>query len=86
MQGTKEKPIRIAGHTVEPGTMAALRFEVQGIVDGKPAIVVEHVTRGAKLPDAINESRIRLSRGGVGWVVVNPLFESPPLFDFDYRW
>jgi hypothetical protein len=30
---------------VEEGTMAALRFEVQGIVDGTPRIVVEHVTR-----------------------------------------
>jgi len=39
------KPIRIGEHVVEPGTMAALRFEVQGIVDGKPVIVVEHVTR-----------------------------------------
>ena len=39
------KPIRIGAHTVEPGTMAALRFEVQGIVGGRPAIVVEHVTR-----------------------------------------
>jgi len=38
-------PIRIGAHTVEPGTMAALRFEVQGIVGGRPAIVVEHVTR-----------------------------------------
>lgn len=44
------KPIRIGAHTVEPGTMAALRFEVQGIVDGRPAIVVEHVTR---LDDAL---------------------------------
>ena len=32
-------------HTVEVGTMAALRFEVQGIIDGEPAIVVEHITR-----------------------------------------
>jgi 2,4-diaminopentanoate dehydrogenase len=40
-----ERPIRIGEHTVQPGTMAALRFEVQGIVGGKPAIVVEHVTR-----------------------------------------
>ena len=32
-------------HTVEVGTMAALRFEVQGIIDDKPVIVVEHVTR-----------------------------------------
>ena len=32
------------GH-VEKGTMAGLRFEVRGIVDGKQRIVVEHVTR-----------------------------------------
>jgi len=43
-------PIRIGEHVVEPGTMAALRFEVQGIVDGKPVLVVEHVTR---LDDAL---------------------------------
>lgn len=29
----------------EAGTQGALRFEVQGIVDGEPLIVVEHVTR-----------------------------------------
>jgi 4-hydroxy-tetrahydrodipicolinate reductase len=31
--------------TVERGTQAALRFEVQGVVGGEPRIVVEHVTR-----------------------------------------
>jgi len=31
--------------TVEQGTMAGLRFEVQGIVGGEPRIVIEHVTR-----------------------------------------
>ncbi|TXL60802.1 NAD(P)H-dependent amine dehydrogenase family protein [Aeromicrobium terrae] len=31
--------------TFEAGTQGALRFEVQGIVDGEPVIVVEHVTR-----------------------------------------
>ncbi|MDZ7732249.1 MAG: diacylglycerol kinase [Acidimicrobiia bacterium] len=31
--------------TVDEGTTAGLRFEVQGIVGGRPAIVVEHVTR-----------------------------------------
>jgi 4-hydroxy-tetrahydrodipicolinate reductase len=40
-----ERPIRIGEHVVEPGTMAALRFEVQGVVAGTPRIVVEHVTR-----------------------------------------
>jgi hypothetical protein len=39
------KPVHIGTHTVEPGTMAGLRFEVRGIVGGHPAIVVEHITR-----------------------------------------
>ncbi|MGX9791895.1 NAD(P)H-dependent amine dehydrogenase family protein [Mycobacterium sp. MMS18-G62] len=33
-----------AGH-IAKGTVAALRFEIRGMVDGKPAVVVEHVTR-----------------------------------------
>ncbi len=33
-----------AGH-VAAGSVAALRFEICGIVDGQPAIVIEHVTR-----------------------------------------
>jgi 2,4-diaminopentanoate dehydrogenase len=33
-----------AGHIPE-GSAAALRFEVQGVVDGHPAVVLEHVTR-----------------------------------------
>lgn len=44
------KRLDIQGHAVEPGTMAALRFEVQGIVGGRPVLVVEHVTR---LDDAL---------------------------------
>jgi 4-hydroxy-tetrahydrodipicolinate reductase len=40
-----KRMIEIGAHKVEPGTMAALRFEVQGIVDGRPVIIVEHVTR-----------------------------------------
>src|SRR5438046_10654414 len=39
------RPIRIGAQTVEPGTIAALRFEVEGIVAGRAAIGVEHVTR-----------------------------------------
>jgi hypothetical protein len=31
--------------TFEAGTQGALRFEVQGVVDGEPVIVIEHVTR-----------------------------------------
>ena len=44
------KPITIGAGVVAPGTVAALRFEVQGIVGGTPRIVVEHVTR---LDDAL---------------------------------
>ena len=40
-----ERRLDIQGHIVEPGTMAALRFEVQGVVGGRPVLVVEHVTR-----------------------------------------
>ena len=40
-----QKPIQIGDHTVEVGTTAAMRFEVQGVVDDRPAVVVEHVTR-----------------------------------------
>ena len=35
----------IASGHIPKGTTAALRFEVQGIVDGKPVVVLEHVTR-----------------------------------------
>jgi len=45
-----ERPLRILDRTVEPGTMAALRFEVRGMVGGRAALVVEHVTR---LDDAL---------------------------------
>lgn len=40
-----EKALSIGPYTIEEGTTAALRFEVQGIVDGRPALIVEHVTR-----------------------------------------
>jgi 2,4-diaminopentanoate dehydrogenase len=35
----------IASGTIEEGTMAALRFEVIGMYNGKPTVVLEHVTR-----------------------------------------
>lgn len=45
-----DREITVCGRTLAPGTMGALRFEVRGIVDGRAAIVVEHVTR---LDDAL---------------------------------
>jgi hypothetical protein len=35
----------IAAGRIEKGTIAALKFSISGLVDGHPAIVVEHVTR-----------------------------------------
>jgi len=40
-----ERDIELSYGTIAKGTTGALRFEVQGIVDGRAAIVVEHVTR-----------------------------------------
>lgn len=39
------RDLQIDAGTVPAGTAAALRFEVRGIVDGLPRIVLEHVTR-----------------------------------------
>jgi 4-hydroxy-tetrahydrodipicolinate reductase len=40
-----ERDLVLSYGTIATGTSAALRFEVQGIVDGRAAIVLEHVTR-----------------------------------------
>jgi len=40
-----ERDLETPMGTIAKGSMAALRFEVQGIVDGRPVLVVEHVTR-----------------------------------------
>ncbi len=41
-----ERTIEVPGMgTFEAGTQGAFRFEVQGVVDGHPLLVVEHVTR-----------------------------------------
>jgi 2,4-diaminopentanoate dehydrogenase len=40
-----DAPIDVLGRRIERGTQSALRFEVQGIVGGEPALIVEHVTR-----------------------------------------
>ncbi|OBG86443.1 diacylglycerol kinase [Mycobacterium sp. NS-7484] len=37
--------IEVATGVIAEGTVAAMRFEINGMVDGKPLIVVEHITR-----------------------------------------
>jgi hypothetical protein len=41
-------PIETAFGTVEPGTCGAIRFQAIGIVDGREAIVIDHITRLAR--------------------------------------
>src|SRR5262249_62248294 len=36
---------KITCGTIEKGTVAAMRFGLSGIVGGRPAVLVEHVTR-----------------------------------------
>ena len=42
---TTDETFEIPSGTVEKGTVAALRFEVRGMVGGQARVVVEHVTR-----------------------------------------
>ena len=43
--GPRRAKIDLGFGVIEEGTTAAMRFEVQGIVNGEPRIVLEHVTR-----------------------------------------
>jgi 4-hydroxy-tetrahydrodipicolinate reductase len=40
-----DRDVEVAGRTVEAGTTAGLRFEVQAMAHGRPVVIVEHVTR-----------------------------------------
>jgi hypothetical protein len=51
----------IAAGTIEKGTIAALHFSISGMVEGHPAIVVEHVTRTR---DDLRPDWARPSSGG----------------------
>jgi hypothetical protein len=42
---TTEESIEIAAGVLEAGTVGAVRFETIGVVDGRDAIVIEHVNR-----------------------------------------
>ncbi len=42
---TADEPFDIASGRIEAGTISGIRFEVRGMVDNSPRIVVEHVTR-----------------------------------------
>ena len=43
-----EEAFDVAAGRIEPGTVAAMRFSATAIVDGRPALTVEHITRLAE--------------------------------------
>jgi hypothetical protein len=43
-----DRSIDIAAGRIEPGTVAAMRFSATAVVDGRPAMTVEHITRIAE--------------------------------------
>jgi 2,4-diaminopentanoate dehydrogenase len=40
-----DRRLEVAAGVIEPGTVAAVRFETIGVVDGRDAIVIEHINR-----------------------------------------
>jgi hypothetical protein len=42
-----ERRLEVAAGVIEPGTVGAVRFETIGVIDGRDAIVIEHVNRMA---------------------------------------
>src|SRR5258705_3377011 len=42
-----DRRLEVAAGVIEPGTVAAVRFETIGVIDGRDAIVIEHVNRMA---------------------------------------
>ena len=42
-----DRRLEVAAGTIEAGTVGAVRFETIGVVDGRDAIVIEHVNRMA---------------------------------------
>jgi 2,4-diaminopentanoate dehydrogenase len=65
---TADETFEVPSGTVEKGTVAGLRFEVRGMVDGKARAIVEHVTR---LRDDIAPDWPQPSGGGCYRIVIS---------------
>ena len=66
-----ERRLEVAAGVIEAGTVGAVRFETIGVVDGRDAIVIEHVNRMA---DDVAPDWPRASRDGTYRIV----FEGDP--------
>lgn len=67
------------GRRIEAGTLAGLRFEILGLVDGKPRVAIEHVTRTRE--DQAPQWARPLSHGGYRIVI-----EGSPRLECDFQW
>ena len=74
-----DRDIETASVDIPAGTMAAVRFEVIGCVDGVPRVVLEHVTRTAE--DQVPEWPRPSSGGGCYKVVVT----GEPMLELELR-
>jgi len=66
---TADRRIEIAAGVIEAGTVGAVRFETIGVVDGRDAIVIEHVNRVApdlapEWPSAARDGTYRIAVSG----------------------
>jgi len=64
-----ERRLEVAAGVIEPGTVGAVRFETIGVVDGRDAIVIEHVNRMApelapEWPTAARDGTYRIAFEG----------------------
>jgi 4-hydroxy-tetrahydrodipicolinate reductase len=64
-----DRDVDVAGRTVAAGTSAGLRFEVQGVVGGKPVVIVEHITRvhdevAPHWPEQVGQGEYRITIEG----------------------
>jgi len=64
---------------VEPGQVAAVRFTVEGLVGGRPRIVMEHVNRLTSAAAPTGPSHRRADRASTGRGHGSPGVESTPI-------
>jgi hypothetical protein len=73
---TTDRRIEVAAGVIEAGTVAAVRFETIGVVNGRDAIVIEHINRVA--PDVAPDWPTATGAGSYRIV-----FEGSPSFSCD---
>jgi hypothetical protein len=74
-----EESFEYSGRQIEVGTLCGMRFEIVGLVDGKPRVAVEHVTR-TRENQAPHWQR-PMDHGGYRLIV-----KGSPQLECDFQW